>query len=368
MSMEGFSAEQIAHISATTLDLYMRGPLAQIGIQKKPLLAKLEASAKTFSGAKEKISMGVKFERGANGVNDGVKGFSHTTPVGFYNPGKGVRSEFVWREHHIGYTMSETELKAQGILVGDEFGSVRRSKGDKGLIILANIFDEANIDFNERYAVTMNALLWGDGTADSSALAGIRSIIQDVPTIGVVGGLSAVTYDKWRNRARTAAFYAHASYDSAWGGNKVTSNVANGGALLTALDTEMVLLRKYGGTPNTALCGLSFLDAMKAELRANGNYYMSTTEVKSGMDASIPKVRFAGIDYEYDPTLDDLGRSKFAYIFDSNSIYLKTLEGDWKRMREPARPYNQFVIHKSMVCTGQLVVDQRDSSLVIEIA
>lgn len=367
MSMEGFSAEQIAHVSAITLDLYMKGPLAQIGIQKRPLLAMMEGSAKTFSGAKEKISLGLKFERGANGVNDGIKGFSHTTPVGFYNPGKGVRAEYVWREHHIGYTMSETELKTQGILVGDEFGSVKRGRGDRGLIILSNIFDEANADFNIRYAETMNTLLWGDGTVDPSGLTGIRAFIQDVPTIGVVGGLSAALNTKWRNRSRTAAFAAHASFDAAWGGNKVTANPANGGALLTVLDTEMVQLRRYGGTPNKALAGSAFLDALKMELRANGQYYMSNTEMKSGMDASIPKVTFSGITYEYDPTLDDLGRSKFAYIWDSSHLYLNTLDGDWKRMREPARPYNQFVLYKSMICTGQVVCDQRDSSLVIEI-
>ncbi|MBP8216066.1 MAG: phage major capsid protein [Thauera sp.] len=368
MSLEGFSAAQLAHIGAISLDHYIRGPLWQIGIQAKPLLEKLEAKARPFDAAKEKISIGVKFQRGAGGVNDGVKGYSASTPVTFYNPANGLRAEYVWREHHIGYTLDETQLKTQGLLVGDEFEKKIRGRGDRGLTILAKILDEANEDFMERYKETMNALMWGDGTADTSALHGMRAFITDVPTIGVKGGLSCATHSRWRNRARTAAFAAHGSFSAAHGGNRITSAVADGGALLTALDTEMVQLRRYGGAPNTALAGSDFIDAMKKEMRANGQYYTITSEMKAGMDASIPKVSFSGIEYKYDPTLDDLGRSKFAYIWDDRHIYLSPLEGDWKRLRDPARPFNQFVMHKSLICTGQVIAKQLDSALVIEIA
>lgn len=368
MSMEGFSAEQIAHYGAITLDLYVKGPLHQVGIQKKPLLAKMEARKKTYAGAKESISLGVKFKRGANGVNDGVVGFSHTDGVNFYNPGNGLRANYVWREHHIGYTLSETELKTQGILVGDEFGSVRRTRGDRGLVILSNALDEANKDFDERYAETMNALMWGDGTADASALHGIRAFIRDVPTIGTVGGLSSATHNRWRNRSRTNAFFVHPSFDANHGGDRVTSSAANGGALLHELGVELRQLRRFGAMPDTALCGSDFLEALELELRANGQYHQVTGDMKNGLDAAIPTVRYSGMEFAYDPTLDDLGRTKFAYIWDSSHVYLDALEGDWKRVRNPARPYNQFVMHKSLVCTGQLCSHQLDGALVIEIA
>lgn len=368
MSTEGFSAAQLAHISAISLDHYMRGPLWQIGIQAKPLLEKLEAKAKPYDAAKEKISIGVKFQRGAGGVNDGVKGYSASTPVSFYNPANGLRAEYVWREHHIGYTLDETQLKTQGLLVGDEFEKKIRGRGDRGLTILAKILDEANEDFMEQYRSTMNVLMWSDGTADTSALHGMRAFITDIPTLGVKGGLSCATHSRWRNRARTAAFAAHASFSATHGGNRITSSTADGGALLTALDTEMRQLTRYGGRPNTVLAGSDFIEAMNKEKRANGIYFQSTSEMKSGMDTAILKCVHGGLDYTYDPTLDDLGRSKFAYIWDDRHIYLSPLEGDWKRLRDPARPHNQFVMHKSLVCTGQVVAKQLDSALVIEIA
>lgn len=366
MSMEGFSAAQIVHAMATGLDHYVRGPLFNSGIQDKPTLMAFESKAKQFEGGNENISIGVKFSTGAGGVNDGVTGFSHTDSVNFYNPGNGLRANYVWREHHIGMTMSETELKRHGILVDDKFDNKIRRANDRGLHILANVLDEANADFSEQYAATMNSLVWGDGTADSSALHGLRSFILDVPTVGIVGGLSNVTYPKWRNRAYTAAFAAHASYDAAHGGDKITSSSSNGGVLLQVLEDEWRQLRRYGGRPNRFVAGSTFISKMQTEIRANGQY--SQVGFKQKQDGSMGEMYWKGITVEYDPTLDDLGRAKFAYVWDDSDIYLYALRGDWKRQRTPARPYNQFVFHQSLLCTGQMVARRRNSAGVYEVA
>lgn len=366
MSMDGLSAAQVQHLHNSTLDLYTKGPFKDIGLDEKPLLKRLEAKAKPFGAAKEYISLPVKFERGAGGVNDSVKGFSGAEVVGFYNPANGKRANYVWREHHIGITMTETELKGQGILVGDEFAGIKRNKGDRALVVLADIFEAANADWMERRAETMNALLWGDGSTDPAALHGIRAFIADIPTIGTVGGLSRATNTKWRNRARTAAFFAHASYDANWGGNRITSSAAGGGALITAMQDEWRQLRRFGGKPSIALAGSDFIAAYESEMRANGSYSM--TGFTGSQDGAMGEVKFKGLTLEYDPTLDNMGRAKFCYMWDERNIVLRTLEGDWKRPRTPARPFNQFVLHKSMVDTGQLVSDQLDSAIVLEIA
>lgn len=365
MSMEGFTASQIAHMQATTLDLYERGPLRQIGIDKKPTLKKFEAKKKTYAGAKEAISIGVKFDRGNNGVNDGMAGFSHTQKVGFYNPGNGLRASYVWREHHMGGTISETQLKAQGILVGDEFGTVQRRRNDPGLIVLANMMDEFNADIMEQRDVSMNRHIWSDGTLDTSALHGLRTFIRDIPTLGVVGGLSAATHTKWRNRSRTAAFAAHATFDPAWGGGAVTSSPTNGGALVEVLEDEWLQLARFGGMPDCSACGSDFLSAYRREQRANGMY--SQSGFMGTQDAGMGDLKFKGVMLEYDPTLDQMGLSKRAYFWDSSHLFLKTLEGDWMRKRNAARPYDQFIVNQSITATGQMVCDQRDCSLVIDI-
>lgn len=366
MSMEGFSAAQISHAQATGLDFYIKGKLFNSGIQEKPTLAKFESSKKSFTGGNENISVGVKFDTGADGVNDSLTGFSHTDAVGFYNPGKGLRANYVWREHHLGMEMSETELKRHGILVDDKFDGVRRGKGDRGLHILSNVLDEALADFSEQYASTMNTLVWGDGTSDSSALAGLRSMIVDIPTLGTVGGLSNVSHPMWRNRAYTAAFAADATYDATYGGNKVTSAATSGGTLIQVLQQEWRQLRRYGGKPTCFAAGSDFIDAMEVEMRANG--YYNNNGMAGSQEAAIGDLMFKGVPVYYDPTLDDLGRAKYAYIWDPKDIYIYALEGDWRRQRTPARPYDKFVFHQSVLATGQMVARRRNSALVIEIA
>lgn len=366
MSMEGFSAAQIAHAQATTLDYFVKNGLFNSNIQMKPTLDKFEKKAKPFRGGRENISIGVKFDTGAGGTNDGVVGFSHNDTVSFYNPNNGLRANYIWREHHIGMEMSETQLKQQGIVISDTDRKLSSSGKSRGEMILADIVEEATKDFTEQYAKTMNDLIWGDGTVDTSALAGLRSFIQDIPTVGTVGGLSAVTYAPWRNYSFTAAFAGAASFDANYGGGAITSTPANGGALLQQLQVTWRQLRRYGGNPDCFMAGSDFIDAMETEIRANGNY--SDTGFTKNQDGSMGEMMWKGMKVVYDPTLDDLGRAKFAYVWDSSHIYLNALEGDWKRQRTPARPYDQFVFHQSLLCTGQMVAKARNSACVFSIA
>jgi hypothetical protein len=159
-------------------------------------------------------------------------------------------------------------------------------------------------DFGEQYARSMNTLMWGDGIADAKALAGMQSIIADVPNTGSLGGL-ARTNTWWQNRSACPAF------GTAGGRAAVTSAATNGGALLQFLQNEYRQLIRYGGRPSKCLAGSAFINAMEIELRANGNYSM--TGFTGPQDGSMGQLKFMNTTIEYDPTLDDLGRSKFAY-------------------------------------------------------
>ena len=362
--MEGFSAAQIAHMQATTLDYYLTGKLEDQNRQPRPLLKKMESATKSFPGGKELISLGVRMATGAGGVNDGITGYSNEDTVGFYNPANGLRVNYVWREHHIGWKMAETQLKAQGILVTDQPNKVGGQK--RMMSVLAPLLEEAVYDFSEQYEKSMNLLLWGDGTADTSALHGIQSFIHAIPTIGVVGGLSAATYTTWRNFAFTAAFNAHGSFDANWGGNAVSSAPTNGGVLLQVLQKLDRQLTRRGARYDCIHAGSDFISAMEVEIRANGNY--SDTGFTKNQDGSMGAMYFMRRPVIYDPTLDDLGMAKRAYIWDSKDIYLSPLEGDWKRRRTPERPYDQFVFHQSLICTGQMVCRRRNGSAVVDIA
>jgi hypothetical protein len=75
-----------------------------------------------------------------------------------------------------------------------------------------------------------------------------------------------------------------------------------------------------------------------------------------------------GTDFQYDPTLDDLGFAKRCYWWDPKNILLYQMQDEWRHDHTPARPANQFVLYKSVTSTGQMVARQRNSSVVIDIA
>jgi hypothetical protein len=357
-----FTAGELGNISNASLDyFYNKGDTFKQAVQAKPLLRFMESGAKSFPGGKGNISLAVKGDYGAGGVNDHVVGYTHNDTVAFYTPANILRVNYPWREHHIGLTLTHTELKIDGISVTDDMGngSTTTNHSDREVTVLVNLLEDKLNDFGEQYARNMNALLWGDGTADPKALAGIMSLILDVPNVGTTGGL-ARTKTWWRNRAATAAF------GTAGGRGPIVSATTGGGALLQFLQQEYRQLIRYGGRPSKFLAGSDFISAMETEFRANGNYTLSG--FSGPQDAAMGQVKFMNTSVEYDPTLDDLGHTKRGYWFDPRHIYLMKMDGEWDHRFTPARPFNEFVMYKSMTHTGQVVAQQLNSSGVYDIA
>lgn len=359
-----FTAGEITNIANSTLDYYLnKGDTFKQSIQAKPLLDRMEnGNSKTFPGGKGNISIAIKGAFGSGGVNDFLAGYTHNDAVSFYTPANVLRVNYPWREHHIGLTLTHTELKIDGISVTDEEGNGSSTSEHSGreMTALVNLLKDKLEDFGQQYAITLNRLLWADGTADPKALAGIRSIIVDAPTLGTLGGLTRTTNTFWRNRAATAA------NASAGGQGPITSSPTNGGALLTFLQNETRQLTRFGAKPTFALAGSAFISAMETEFRANGNYSM--TGFTGTQDGAVGAVQVGFIRPKYDPTLDDLGLSKRCYLIDEKNVFLMKMDGEWRHTFTPSRPSNQFVMYKSLTCTGQMVAQQVNGCAVYDIA
>src|SRR3546814_11199321 len=107
-------------------------------------------------------------------------------------------------------------------------------------------------------------------------------------------------------------------------------------------------LRRYGGAPDLVLAGSDFLEAYEKELRAKGNYTDTGWANKGRIDASMDDVSFKGVALQYDPTLDDLGREKYAYVLEPKTISPQKIEGENMKRHTPQRPADQYVIqHKN---------------------
>jgi len=343
-----FSQGELDNITNAALDYYIeKGEAFSSTIQDKPLLAAMDAKAKTFPGGKGQVSVGVKGQ-----YDSSLGGFTHNDTVNYVNPAKIKRANFTWKEHHIGIGVTLTELKRDGITVVDSLNSdsLKNNRGREETA-LANMLEDKLEDMAEGYAKGLNGFLWGDGTADANALAGIRAFVKDTPAAAgqTVGGIdqNASANAWWRNRV-----------------NLAVTTTTGGDEMLTFLNKEFRQLQRFGGKPDVALCGSDFMDRLTAELRARGYYTQSgfarSTDIKHG------DVTYGGLVFKYDPTMDDIGTTlggatnfaKRAYILDSSKLCLYYMENEKMKKHSPARPHNQYVMDRALTTTGCLAATQ----------
>lgn len=347
-----FTADELANIANSTLENYINtGQVFKNNIQNKPLLKALDARSGRFEGGKDYVSMGVAAGQGGGTL----AGYVGDDQVSYYNPTPTKRVKYAWKEHHIGTQITHSELKRDGIEVEEEDTADQTTSEISGRekFVLAGLLEEKQAALGEDYAKGFNTLIWGDGTSDAKALAGIRSLILTAPTIGSTGGLNRAANTWWQNRAPAA----------------VTSATTGGGVLINLLQKEWRQLNRFadGGTNHVLLAGSDLIDAYEKEMRGNG--YYSQTGWSGGQDAAMGDVMWKGKTITYDPTLDDLGLSKYLYVLDLSprAIQLLYLNGRKIQKHKPARPYDRYVLYNGLTTTAVLVAKRLNTSGVYQI-
>lgn len=338
-----FTAQELDNISNAMIDFHMaRGEVYSQSIQDKPLLERMNNKKKMFPGGKGNITVRVK------GVyTTTIQGYTHDDTVGYQNPANIRTAFYPWKEIHSGIQVTLTELKMDGISITDTSNGTGESRhSEREMTALANLLDDKIEDMIEGTARGKNLMFWLDGSQDSKQVPGVRSFVLDTPTTGViVGGIDQGINTWWRNRANVAI-------NAATPANQAT---------VIVLQREFRQLRRYGGRPNLILAGSDFISAVEEELRSKGNYTLEGWTNTKATDASIADIQFKGIKFQYDPTLDDMGRSKYCYVLDDRHIFPMVMEGEDDKKHNPARPEDKYAIYRAQTWTGGLVCRQRNA-------
>lgn len=345
-----FTVAEVENIANSALDFFIdKGRATAQHIQDKPLLEALRAAETTFPGGKEFISGAVK-----GNTTSAIQGFEHDDEVGYSNPANTKRYNYPWKLIHLGIEFSMHECAKDGISIVDTTnGKGETQHSDRELTALVNILNEKFEDMSEGWDRGFNNMYWGDGSADSKLIPGIRSFIVDTPTAGaVVGGIDQSINTWWRNRALL-------------GIDVSTPSNLN---LTTALQKEYRQLRRYGGNPKKWIAGSDFIEGLEKELRSKGNFTQDGWNSKGKTDAGMADISFKGNGIEYDPTLDDLGLSKRMYVMDTRFIKPKVIEGENMKKHYPARPENKYMFFRAMTYMGGLICNKRNAHGVYSIA
>lgn len=344
-----FTSDELTNIANAALNYHMdKGKVHAQHIQDKPLLNALKAKQKTFPGGKGAIEVRPIFSTDSN-----IEGFEHDDQLTFVNPTPVKVASYDWKMIHCGIKVTLDELLRDGISVTDTNGEGTKNHSERELTAIANLLDTKLADMSEGYASGTNAMLWKDGTQDAKEVPGIQYLISADPSTGVVGGIDRATQALWRNVTLA-------------GSAKVTSNTGTS-ALILAMQKKVRTLKRYGNPKHLILCGSAFMDALEAEAFAKG--YLSQSGFGGKTEVGIGQISLNGLGtFVYDPTLDTLSKSKFAYFIDTNAIGLQVIEGEDMKRHNPARPHDRMVIYKSVTWAGALVARQLNTSMVVEIA
>jgi hypothetical protein len=345
--MATLSLSVAGDLANALLTFYVRGDALSQTTQDKPLLRVLTAGAETFPGGKDAVSSPVQIAFMSDTAGF-FQGYSEDDELLFKQAANTLRASYDWKEHHSGLIITWTELKKDGISVVDNNQVKEHSKRD--LFVLTKVLKNRLDDFGESWARSKQTVLWRDGTQATKVVAGLTSLLlTSTVATATTGGLSRATYVGWRNR--TALNIAPSAQNQ---------------TLTKTIRREMRQLRRYSGRPNVALAGEEFLNALELEIEGKGDY--TTTGFTKKTDVSMGDIAYRGITFEYDPTLDDLGLSKYCYIFDDRRVRLRPMEGEANVMHDPNRPYNHAVFTRSMMATCALEATQLNACDVISIA
>jgi hypothetical protein len=332
-----FTVQELENMANAAMDYYVKGPALAQTIQERPFLNAILAVHKTFPGGKEFIRRNVKGEYVTQ-----IQGYSHDDTVTYQNPGRIKQLLAPWYEIHAGINFTHTELKHDGISVVDTNGENTSEHSDREVTVITNILQDKLDDMGEGYSRGMNDMFWRDGTQDAKLVPGVFAIILDSPATGTTFGIDRVANAWWRNRASV----------------NIDASVPANQVLVTALQNEIRQVRRYGGNPRNWYAGSDFLEALEAELRAKGNYTQDGFAKTNRIDMSVADLAFKKINIDYDPTLDDLGKSKYSYLLDLKHLYPMIMDGEDKKQHSPARPPEKYVVYRSMTWTGGLIADQ----------
>lgn len=275
-----------------------------------------------------------------------------------YNRKDTVRkAPFQHYEQHDGFTLNETELANNGIVMTDDTEAVPTEAEQKQLV---NLIKEGWETLKEGMQENLALDFLQDGSQSSKALPGIDLIVSTTPSTGTIGGLSAVDYAFWRN-------------------NVSLGIASTSGLLVDELEKMWRACTRYGGmAPNYIPCGSSFYDALRKDARTVQEVNINApTSGGVTMDPSTKELRFKGVTVVWDPDFDRLDDvlgaitypwKKRAYLLNSKAIVLRPFKGRWMINRKPARVYDRYTHYFGMTNDCAITTRKRNANAVLSIA
>ncbi|MGA0588088.1 phage major capsid protein [Dyella sp. KRB-257] len=268
------------------------------------------------------------------------------------------KAPFQHYEQHDGFTLNETELANNGIVMTDDDEAEPTQVEKTQLVsLIKEGWTTLKLGMQENLALDVLQ----DGSQSSKAFPGLDLIVATDPTTGIVGGLDAASYTFWRNYA------------------KMGISTATAGTLVDELEKGWRACTRYGGMrPDFIPCGSAFYDALRKDAQSvhSVNVYLPNGQQVT-MDPATKEIKWNGVPVVWDPDFDRLDDvlgvitypwAKRCYFLQSKAIVMRPFKGRWMMVRKPERVYDRYTHFFGMTNDCAITTNKRNAHAVFSIA
>lgn len=279
-----------------------------------------------------------------------------------YNRKDTVRlAPFQHYEAHDGFSLNETELANNGIILTDDKSAVMT---DAEKIQIVNKLDEGWSALKDGFQENWDREVHLDGSANPKAVPGLDALVSTTPNVGTIGGIDASVATYWRNWAEMGI------------------STATAGNLISTLESLWRRTITYGklGAPNAIFVGSAMYDAIQADaLKVMSRQITMGSSTTGGvtLDPSTKALAFKGVPVVWDPSFDALDEllgpithpwKKRGYFLNSKSLRLRPVKGRWMIRRTPPRVYDRYTYYFGLTADYGLTTRKRNANAVFSIA
>ena len=344
-----FTGEQISYAGKAAMDFIVRGKPEDLYNTDRPLLKQLQATKKSFPGAKQYINEKLRITNDSN-----FQWFGPDDQVTFNRKRTLEEADFPWSSCHDGFALTEEELLQNYITVTDDRNAAPTTDEQRQFVNLIQENTETlMLGFKEKFDYELHL----DGTQDVDAIAGLDAAIAIDPTTGTYGGID-------RSVAANQAFWS----------NQVSLDLTIANMIENMETTWRDCTRIGGNSPNFILCGSVFLDAYRQATKSEVAREIHV-QPRGGtrLDPSITDLYFKGIMLKWDPVMDDLEADlsptqewdSRCYFLNTRFLKLRPAKGQDMVVRRPPRAYDRYTHYWGLTWRGGVTTNRPGSMAVL---
>lgn len=350
-----FTTQELADAGKTSIDYHLRNnPIDQIAVER-PFLKKLMAGQESFPGAKQFITEQIRYTYGGN-----FQWYYGAQSVSYNARNTIEQTNWPWRSAHDGFFLDEDRLTQNGVILTDDTKGGRVTKAE--LVQLTPLLDEHSEALRLGFEEGLSRATLRDGSESTDDLEGLDHIIHIDPTaVGTPGSIDQQTNTWWQNNAPSAGLAT--------------------AALIGGIETQWRACIRNGGMPNFVMAGSTFIDDMRAAVRATnvGMYELNpnnqaqiydAVQHREGLDSGL---RIHGVPVIWNPEFSEIDAldsptvpwEERCYLLNMRTIKLRPAKGHNMISRTPPRVYNKYVHYWALTWKGGLTCNKRVANSVV---